>query len=163
MTVARRGSQAPRAARQRAAGEIDLGPLGGFVGFNLRLAQETSFEVFARHAAAGHLKPGRFASLMIIRQNPGLSQMELARAIARDKSSVTPLIRGLWEGGLVERRPSATDRRSVTLWLTPAGGKALQSLLAHARRHERALDRLVGAANKVAFVAVLRKITNELR
>jgi hypothetical protein len=51
----------------------------------------------------------------------------------------------------------------VTLWLTPAGEKALQSLLAHARRHERALDRLVGAANKAAFVAVLRKITNELR
>jgi DNA-binding MarR family transcriptional regulator len=158
MTTTRRKS-----SQQRSPGEaIKLGQLDDFVGFNLRLAQETSFGVFAQHTAAPHLKPGRFASLMIIHENPGLSQIELARAIARDKSSVTPLIRGLWEDGLVERRPSAVDRRSVTLWLTPSGQEALRSLLAHARRHDRKLDAIVGS-DKAGFIALLKKITNELR
>lgn len=151
------------AARREPGGDIRLGPLDNFIGFNLRLAQEASFDVFARHTAAPHLRPGRFASLMIIHENPGLSQMELARAIARDKSSVTPLIRGLWEDGLVERRPSEIDRRSMTLWLTPAGEEALRSLLAHARRHDRKLDALVGAENKANFLALLKKIMGELR
>lgn len=149
------------APNREPGGEIRLGPLDNFIGFNLRLAQEASFEVFARHTAAPHLKPGRFATLLIIEENPGLSQMDLARAIARDKSSVTPLIRSLCEDGLVERRPSETDRRSITLWLTAAGKEALRSLLAHARQHDRQLDALVGK-HKATFLALLKKITREI-
>lgn len=152
----------PETSREPEA-PLRLGPLDNFIAFNLRLAQEASFEVFAQHTGAPHLRPGRFASLMIIHENPGLSQMQLARAIARDKSSVTPLIRGLLEDGLVERRPSSVDRRSMTLWLTPSGQAVLKSLLAHARRHDRKLDALVGEANKAALIALLKTITNELR
>ena len=151
------------ALSRRSGSEIKLGPLDDFIGFNLRLAQETSFDVFAQHSAAPHLKPGRFASLMIIHENPGLSQMDLARAIARDKSSVTPLIKALWQDGLVERRPSETDGRSVTLWLTEAGQDALRSLLAHARAHDSKLDAIVGPENKAALIRLLKMIANELR
>ena len=145
------------------SGKVKLGPLDNFIGFNLRLAQNASFQVFAQHADAQHLQPGRFASLMVIHQNPGLTQIELGRAIARDKSSVTPLVKSLQRDGLLERRPSDSDRRSVNLWLTDAGEAALQSLLAHAREHDRKLDEIVGAKNKPEFLRLLKKIVTELR
>lgn len=144
-------------------GAIRLGPLEDFIGFNLRLAQDASFQVFAQHSGVWHLRPGRFASLMIIHQNPGLSQRELGRAIARDKSSVTPLVKALEHDGLVERRPSPDDRRSVTLSLTAAGEKALDSLLAHAREHDRKLDELVGVERKAELLRMLKTITTELK
>lgn len=144
-------------------GDLKLGPLNNFIGFNLRLAQDASFQVFAQHSGAPHMRPGRFATLMIIYQNPGLSQMELGRGIGRDKSSVTPLVKGLEHDGLVERRPSETDRRSQTLWLTPAGEKVLESLYARAREHDRKLDALVGHEHKALFLELLKTIINELR
>jgi DNA-binding MarR family transcriptional regulator len=149
------------AARRDSESGIELGLNEDFIGFNLRLAQETSFAVFAQYTASPHLKPGRFATLLVISENPGLSQIELARAIARDKSSVTPLIRGLLEDGLVERRVSESDRRSVTLWLTASGKAALRSLLAHARRHEKKLDAIVGD-HRAVFLDLLKKIVREL-
>ena len=160
MSTATKRRNASQPAR---SGETRLGPLEDFIGFNLRLAQDASFQVYAQHTGAPHLRPGRFASLMVIHQNPGLTQIELGRAIARDKSSVTPLVQALQRDGLVERRSSDNDRRSVTLWLTEAGENALQSLLAHAEEHDRKLDAIVGLANKPELLRLLKKIVTELR
>jgi len=140
---------------------IDLGPLGGLIGFALRNAQESSFRAFARHVNAVGLKPGRFAAMMVIHHNPGLTQMELGRAIARDKSTVTPLIQDLLRQGLIERRPSKTDRRSMTLRLTEAGEASLNQLLVHAKEHDRRLDEIVGE-QKAVFLELLRKVAEEI-
>lgn len=142
-------------------GEIRLGPLETFIGFNLRLAQDASFQTFAQHAARPHLRPGRFAALMLIKQNPGLTQMDLSRAIARDKSTVTPLVQSLQRDGLVTRRVSKTDRRRVTIRLTEAGETALRILLEHAEEHERKLDAIVGDG-KAEFLELLRTIVKQL-
>lgn len=141
--------------------EIRLGVLADVIGFNLRLAQDAAFRVFARHSGEAHLKPGRFAAMMVIHNNPGLTQMELGRAIARDKSSVTPTIQELQRLGLVERRQSRTDRRRVTLKLTRAGERATKILLGHAMEHDRKLDAIVGD-RKAEFIALLQKIADEI-
>ena len=99
--------------------------------------------------------------MMVLRDNPGITQSALSRAIARDKSSVTPLIQDLQRRGLVKRTPSRTDRRSVTLVLTAAGQAVLKDLIVHAREHDRKLDEIVGAA-KPEFIALLRKIVERL-
>jgi DNA-binding MarR family transcriptional regulator len=144
-----------------AATEARLGALQGFVGFNLRIAQDASFRAFARESGSGNIRPGRFAALMVLRDNPGITQSALGRAIARDKSTVTPLLQGLQREGLIRRERSSTDRRSVTLRLTAAGEAALRGLVRHARRHDRRLDAIVGSA-KPEFLALLRKIANGL-
>jgi DNA-binding MarR family transcriptional regulator len=140
---------------------IKLGALDNFVGFNLRMAQDTSFRIFARHTGERDLKPGRFAAMMVIHHNPGLTQIELSRAIARDKSSVTPLIQELARDGLVTRRPSNEDRRSIKLKLTKAGESTLSVLLGHAADHDRKLDVIVGG-RKAELIALLKKIAVEL-
>jgi DNA-binding MarR family transcriptional regulator len=87
--------------------------------------------------------------------------MELGRAIARDKSTVTPLIKDLQRRGLVERRPSETDRRSRTLRLTAAGEEALDQLLVHALEHDRRLDEIVGD-RKAEFLDLLKRVAREI-
>lgn len=141
--------------------EVNVGPLKYFVGFNLRLAQDASFRAFARQSGQKGIRPGRFAAMMVLHDNPGITQSALSRAIARDKSSVTPLIQDLQRRGLVQRTPSPTDRRSITLKLTRAGEAVLRELMLHAREHDRRLDQIVGPA-KAEFVALLRKIADTL-
>jgi DNA-binding MarR family transcriptional regulator len=152
--------KARRAARRRNA-EVRLGPLRAFIGFHLRLAQDASFRSFAKHTGRRHLKPGRFAAMMVIHNNPGISHVALGRAISRDKSTVTPLIRELHRQGLVSRRRSTEDRRSITLELTRAGEAMLADLLVHARAHDRRLDAIVGK-HKAEFLELLRRIADAL-
>ena len=151
----------PRRAAKRREAEVRLGPLRAFVAFHLRLAQDASFRSFARHTGRRNLKPGRFAAMMVIHNNPGISQVALGRAISRDKSTVTPLIQELSRQGLVRRRRSTLDRRSITLTLTRSGEATLADLLVHARAHDRRLDAIVGK-RKAEFLELLRKIADAL-
>jgi DNA-binding MarR family transcriptional regulator len=136
---------------------VDLGPLDNYIAFHLRLAQELALRAFAKRSGKADFRPGWFAILMIVRLNPGISQSALSRAIGRDKSTISPLIRELQAKALIARRPSAGDRRSVTLTLTRAGERELDALLRHVEAHDRRLDDIVGE-DKPRLIALLRKI-----
>ena len=142
-----------------ASSEIKLGYLSEFVGFHLRLAQDASYRVFSKHREKDLVKPGRFPALAIIHLNPGISQSALGRAIARDKSTVSPLIKDLQKNGFISRKPSPHDRRSVTLALTKKGERILTKLHARAAEHENELDRMIGSS-KSRFVSVLERIVS---
>jgi len=141
---------------------LRLGPLTDFIGFHLRLAQEASFQAFARRVRDLDLRPGRFAVLALIGENPGISQTALGRASGRDKSSLTPALDDLARRGLIHRRRVARDRRSYALSLTPKGERLLATLLTHARAHDRRLDAIVGVRRKAEFIGTLRRIAMAL-
>jgi DNA-binding MarR family transcriptional regulator len=155
------------ARRQKAAATARtvaprLGPLADFIGFHLRLAQEASFQAFARRVRDVDLRPGHLAVLALIGENPGISQTALGRAGGRDKSSLTPTLNDLARRGFVSRRRSTRDRRSYTLSLTPRGEKLLAALMVHAQAHDRRLDAIVGLKNKAEFIRTLRRIAMAL-
>src|SRR5215210_6004302 len=122
------GSGAPRS--------IDLGWLGGTVGFHLRTAQEAAFQAFARAADGVDARPWRFAVLALIDANPGLTQGELAGAIRRNTSSLTPILDDLCRQGYVSRQRLESDRRAYALRLTAKGDAARLKLMASAIAHE---------------------------
>ena len=150
-------AKAKPAPKPEASGEVQLGFLSDFVGFHLRLAQDASYRAFAKHREKDLIKPGRFPALAIIHLNPGISQSALGRAIARDKSTVSPLIKDLQKNGFISRKPSALDRRSVTLSLTKKGERTLEKLKIRAKDHENELDALIGAS-KGRLMSLLDKI-----
>ena len=159
-------SQSARRPKRRAAAPevlpapIDLGLLDGYIGFHLRRAQETALRAFAATLAEPY-KAGRFTTLLVIRLNRGLSQSDVCRAIGRDKSTMSPLIRELVHEGLVARQASEQDRRSVHLRLTPRGEVALDRLLERAGAHDARLDAIVGEA-KPELIRLLRAIAGAL-
>jgi DNA-binding MarR family transcriptional regulator len=104
------------------------------------------------------VRPGRFATLMLIGRNPGISQTAVSRANGRDKSSLTPLLNDLVRRGFVRRQRTRHDRRTYRLTLTRAGEKTLRQLTQCAERHESNLNRLIGARDRARFLAILRKI-----
>ena len=141
--------------------DVRLGFLSDCVGFHLRLAQDASYRTFAKHRDKDLIKPGRYPALAIIHLNPGISQSALGRAIARDKSTVSPLIKDLQKNGFINRKASTQDRRSVTLALTKKGERTLDKLHARATEHEGELDRLVGPS-KARLMSLLGKIITSM-
>jgi DNA-binding MarR family transcriptional regulator len=140
------------------SGVVDMGPLENWVGFHLRLAQNASFQAFSREASDVDLSPGRFATLMLIGRNPGISQTSLSRANARDKSSLTPVLEDLERRKLIRRERPKSDRRSYRLLLTAAGERLLQELTECAERHDRNLDRIIGPRDRARFLKILKKL-----
>jgi DNA-binding MarR family transcriptional regulator len=141
---------------------INFGPLATWIGFNLRMAQEATFQAFSHLSLEIGESPGRFATLTLIARNPGISQTELSHANGRDKSSLTPVVEDLVRRGLVERKRVNTDRRTYRLTVTPAGKKVLTQLTRCARRHERNLDRIIGPRDRQRFIQILKKIAAEI-
>lgn len=155
-TLAERPDAAPRSMM---AEPVRLGLLASFIGFHLRLAQDASFAAFARRTGDLDLTPGRFTVLLLVDENPGITQTALSQASGRDKSTLTATIRDLETRGYILRRQAVGDRRSYTLTLTASGKEVLAKLLVHAKAHDAELDRLVGVENKAELVQLLRKIT----
>ena len=155
MPIRKRGGARPNGAADEA---IDYGPLEYWVGFNLRMAQAAAFQAFAKLAKEVGSRPGRFATLVLIARNPGISQTALSRANGRDKSTLTPVLNDLERRGLIRRQRTDKDQRVYRLTLTPAGRKLLRQLVACARKHERHLDRIIGPSEQAAFVRTLKRI-----
>jgi DNA-binding MarR family transcriptional regulator len=147
---------------QAAPRSINFGPLATWVGFNLRMAQESAFEAFSRRSLEVGESPGRFATLTLIGRNPGISQTELSVAAGRDKSSLTPVVEDLVRRGLIERKRVHDDRRAYRLNLTAFGKKTLTQLTRCARRHERNLDAVIGLRDRKRFIQILKKIAAEI-
>jgi DNA-binding MarR family transcriptional regulator len=154
----------PLAGRQppRNGEDIDYGPLQEWIGFNLRMAQDSTFQAFSRLSKEIGVKPGRFATLTLIGNNPGISQTALSRANGRDKSTLTPLLVDLVRRRLVRRAQAANDRRSYKLFLTKAGERLLDQLMECAREHERKLDAVIGVRERAQFLRTLKKLADEM-
>lgn len=140
------------------AKDIDFGWLGGTVGLHLRLAQEAAFQAYARRTTGIDASPWRFAVLYLIDANPGLTQGDLAAAIRRNTSSLTPVLDDLCRLGYVARQRLLSDRRAYTLTLTPPGQAVMAELMASAVAHERELDRLVGRSNRSELIRTLKRV-----
>lgn len=152
----------PATAGSAAPGQINLGWLGGTVGYYLRTAQEAAFEAFARRADDAVARPWRFAILALIDANPGVTQGDLAAALRRNTSTLTPALGELVRRGYVNRKRLKTDQRTYALSLTPRGHEVMLELKASAVEHEREVDRLVGPDNRAEFIRILRQIAEGL-
>jgi DNA-binding MarR family transcriptional regulator len=138
-----RSAESDTTPRVSADEVLDFGPFDDWIGFRLRMAQIASFQSFARHTQSVGLSPGRFAALILIDRNPGISQTALARAIGSDKSTLTPVLDNLVKRGLISRIRTRSDRRLYELSLTDEGRKTVRAMQECAKRHEDELDAIV--------------------
>jgi DNA-binding MarR family transcriptional regulator len=76
----------------------------------------------------GGVRPIAFNALTLIGANPGVTQSELAEALALDKGTAAHLSRELEEQGWIERRHRESDRRWKGVYLSPRGVQELERL-----------------------------------
>jgi DNA-binding MarR family transcriptional regulator len=140
---------------------IRLGKLADTLTFQLRRAHGAAFRTFKRQAGVRELRPGWYAVLSLIDDNPGITPVALSRGSGRDKSTITPILRDLSRGQLIRRTPVPGDRRSYGLDLTASGEVALAHLAAAAESHDRELDAIVGE-DRAVLMQVLGRLITEL-
>src|SRR5579859_17829 len=84
-------------------------------------AQREGNRLFADALRPLHLTPSQAEVLRVLQDHEPLSLIALGDLLVCETGSPSRLVQGLVEAGLIERIPSATDKRMVTLTLTDAG------------------------------------------
>jgi DNA-binding MarR family transcriptional regulator len=128
----------PGAARG-AERDVDLGDLPNQLGFLVRRVQLWVFRELTRKLARFEITPAQYSVLTVVGANPGINQLAVASALTIERAGLGRLIERLDERSLLKRLPSAVDRRSYVLHLTPEGRKALARMREMAYENENRL------------------------
>jgi DNA-binding MarR family transcriptional regulator len=141
---------------------LRMGELSELLGYSLKRAQLKVFEDFLRCVAPLQLTPAQFSVLLLLDNNPGRNQTEIANTLGILRPNFVAMLDGLESRDLCTRMRSANDRRSHILVLTDKG----RAVLARAKKlvatkHEARLNELLGPANRVALLEMLAKIARE--
>src|SRR5215207_7275392 len=103
------------------------------------------------------LSPVQCHVLHLIEPGQSVPMSRLAEALSCDASNVTGLVDRLESRGLVERRPSAADRRVKVLDLTPTGSRLRALLVDRMTTPPEALAQL-SAREQQARVRILKRL-----
>lgn len=95
----------------------------------LRRAHFAAEEMFAQAFAEESITPRQKASLVVLYQNPGISQNALADKLYMDRNTVAEMVKRMTAVGLISRRASPSDQRAYSLFLAPAGAALLDRVM----------------------------------
>lgn len=138
---------------------LDTATATGAIGYRLRRAQLSVFQGFLAFFDEFKLRPAEFTVLVLIEANPGRKQTEIAEALGIKRANFVTLVHGLEERKLVERVPSAQDKRANALHLTQAGEAFLHTAQArHAALEAETVARLGGPAARDQLLALLDRL-----
>ncbi|MFZ2102728.1 MAG: MarR family winged helix-turn-helix transcriptional regulator [Oricola sp.] len=132
--------------------------LRGLAGYSIKRASNVVQADLARTLQPFGLRMITFTALILIVDNPDLSQTQLAGALAVERSNLVVIVDDLEKAGLIIRNPSATDRRSHALRATPDGEDLCVKAMAAARAHEKKLLSGLDPDRLAALIEAMRTI-----
>jgi DNA-binding MarR family transcriptional regulator len=114
------------------------------------------------HGPEGELSHAEMAAITLLGERD-LRMGDLASGIGFSESAATRLVDRLVTAGLVERRTSPTDRRSVTAALTADGRRATDNNPAARRDFLMDILATLPAAERAELVRLFGRVAEELR
>ena len=118
------------------AAVISRSRLSSLLGFRLRRAETVMHRDFILSLKSCDLTQKHFSVLLLIQENPGISQIELCGVLGTDPNTMIAFIDRLSDRGLVCRIRSTVDRRKTELHITDAGLQVLEKALSLIGEHE---------------------------
>lgn len=136
----------------------NLGPLDRLAGYHFRRTSSAMRKDFEKAVDGLGVGQVSFAVLSVISANPDIRQGEVGRMLDIQRANMVTIIGDLTKAGLVQRGRDETDRRAVTLSLTPQGDDLLATSLRRIEAREaKALEGL--DANQIeALISTLDAI-----
>ena len=141
------------------AGRLAEAKLYGVIGYQLAQASITAGRVFKTQVGdVFDLRPVEYTILTLVNENPGGSSARLAQALAVTAPNITMWIDRLVKRGLVQRRPSTTDRRSQHLQVTAEGERIAAVATQRLLDGEQAAFEHLSLGERSILVELLHKV-----
>lgn len=131
-------------------------------GLQVRLTQAVVMRTLETQLAPLGVSPQRYLILLLADRHPGLAQSRIAEALGIDRSTLVPSLDRMETKGLVERRATAGDLRSKSIYLKPAGAALLRKVQPIIDAHEDRLLRGIDVQERVQLTSLLTRIRENL-
>jgi DNA-binding MarR family transcriptional regulator len=142
---------------------IDMRHLENFVGYMIRRAQLAVFQAYNDETAEMSITTAQFSVMLLVRDNPGLSQGALSETLGVEHSRMVVLIDDLERRALVTRIASTMDRRMRAIYLTRDGRKLFAKLNRRVTAYDRHIVKRLRGDDKEALLRMLRKLATPLQ
>jgi len=129
-------------------------------GYLFRRMQQIAVAIFVEECKAFDLTPVQYAALIAIHTHPGIDATRLSAVIAFDRSTLGNVIERLQAKRLIERKPSAEDKRIKLLYLTKAGASLLRDITASVDRAQARMLQPLKPADRKTLVALLTQLVD---
>lgn len=139
-----------------AAAPADTGPLDGLLGYWLRRASAVMMADLGASLASVELRPTEATILILIGNQPGLTQSELGRVLAIARANMAPLMAGLMKRGFIHK--SRVDGRSQALALTAWGHDKVTQARAIIDAHEHRFQSRLAADMPEKVIEALKQL-----
>jgi len=108
-------------------------PLDQSIGALIRFTHRAFAEDLQSHLSEHEVSVGMWYFLRALWEKDGLTQRELSRLIGVSEPTAVQQLRKMEAQGLIERRPSASDRRKTHIHLTRRGNALRGKLVPYAK------------------------------
>lgn len=132
--------------------------LRGFVGYHMKRAFNVVQADLAATLKPFELRMITYSALVLIVDNPGLRQSQLADAMDIERPNLVVIIDELERRDLILREKVPTDRRAYALVPTLAGRQLCARAIAAVKSHEARLLQGVGMTEFAQVLDILRRI-----
>lgn len=132
--------------------------LDRLAGFQLRLASTTMMNDLVEALADVSLRPAQFALLVLVDENPDISQTELCAQLSIKKANIVPMVAGLEARGLLQRAPDSRDRRIQRLRLTSKARAEMTGWKKRVATHEARMLRALSARERTQLLTLLARL-----
>lgn len=129
-------------------------------GFLLRQLESRATTLFHEYSKQTNITPRQFGVLLSLFKAGPLLQTDLGRKMCVDRSTLAEMLQRMLERGLIKRRPSERDRRTIEIEISAAGRDALFALVDAAHQAQQALIAPLPVAERSRFLKHLMLLTN---
>lgn len=141
------------------AAHLDEAALKDLIGYQLAQASIVTLDVYEQVAGEPHgLKTVEYTMLALIQANPGLSPVQLRKALCLSAAYVTAGLDKLHERGFILREVNQSDRRAQHLRVTKSAEKFVSELTRKLLEAEQARFHTLTFAEQRMLAELLHKL-----
>jgi DNA-binding MarR family transcriptional regulator len=129
-----------------------------YFGYLVRRLDNKIYASFLASLAQEEITPARFTALSIIGANPGVRQVDIARALDVARPAALKIVNQLVDLGLVEAHPIPSDKRIGALALSARGHAKLAEYEQVVREHEDRICSPISPRERATMTRILRKL-----
>ena len=132
--------------------------LRGFCGYAMKRAFLGVQADLNRVLAPLGLRMMTYSALVVVTDNPGLRQSQLADALAVEKPNMVALVAELLQAGLLTRQRAPDDRRARALHPTDTGRALAARAIAAVQAHEARITATLGPEELQTLMHALAQV-----
>jgi DNA-binding MarR family transcriptional regulator len=131
------------------------------IGLHLYMAFGWLARSMARGSRFAAIKPGTIGIPTLLKEHPGLSQVELADLMGIERATAGLQVERCLRDGLVKRQRSVDDRRKYRLYVTAKGVAHLRRIKTLIPQHEEHMFGRLSMGERAQLYRLLRKLIDD--